>query len=185
MATREQAQYTEVQMDDGSTVKFAGKRKLLKSSTIEDGKVVVRLDFLNGEVRTFELPEALLLQFAAHGAEQKLGDEIAGLEDVEDCVLAIDELTDRLGKGEWGVKREASGLAGTSILARAMIEMTGKSADAIKEFLAGKTQAEKVALRANPRIQPIVLRLEAEKAAKGKGKAKAQVDTDAMLNELA
>ena len=51
-------------------------------------------------------------KFAAHGAEQKLGDEIAGLEDVDDCVIAIDSLIDRLYNGEWSVKREAGGMAG-------------------------------------------------------------------------
>ena len=180
MSTKTETQVETVTMTDGRVVDFAGKRKLLKESSVNaDGKVQVRLDFRNGETRLFTLPDNLMAKFAAHGAEQKLGDEIAGLNDVEDCVLAVDELIDRLYNGEWSVKREANGMAGTSVLVRALVEYTGKSVEAIKQFLAGKSQAEKDALRNNPKIKPIVERIEAEKASK-----KANVDTDAMLGEL-
>ena len=180
MSTKTETQVVTVTMTDGRVVDFAGKRKLLKDSSVNaDGKVQVRLDFRNGETRLFTLPDNLLPKFAAHGAEQKLGDEIAGLDDVEDCVLAVDELIDRLYNGEWGIKREANGMAGTSVLVRALVEHTGKTVEQIKQFLSGKSQAEKVALRNNPKIKPIVERIEAEKASK-----KANVDTDAMLGEL-
>lgn len=180
MSAKPETTVETVTLSDGRIVDFAGKRKLLKESSVTaDGKVAVRLDFRNGETRLFTIPDALLNKFAAHGAEQKLGDEIAGLNDVEDCVLAVDELIDRLYNGEWSVKREANGMAGTSVLVRALVEHTGKTVDAIKQFLAGKSQAEKVALRNNPKIKPIVERIEAEKASK-----KANVDTDAMLGEL-
>ena len=180
MSTKTETQVETVTMTDGRVVDFAGKRKLLKESSVNaDGKVQVRLDFRNGETRLFTLPDNLLNKFAAHGAEQKLGDEIAGLTDTEDCVLAVDELIDRLYNGEWSVKREANGMAGTSVLVRALVEHTGKTVEQIKQFLNGKSQAEKVALRNNPKIKPIVERIEAEKASK-----KANVDTDAMLDEL-
>lgn len=180
MSAKIETQVETVTMTDGRLVDFAGKRKLLKESSVNaDGKVQVRLDFRNGETRLFTLPDALLNKFAAHGAEQKLGDEIAGLTDTEDCVLAVDELIDRLYNGEWSVKREANGMAGTSVLVRALVEHTGKTVEQIKQFLNGKSQAEKVALRNNPKIKPIVERIEAEKASK-----KANVDTDAMLGEL-
>ena len=169
-----------ITMQDDRIVEFAGKRKLLKESLQSpEGKVQVRLDFRNGETRLFTLPDNLLAKFAAHGAEQKLGDEIAGLADVDDCVIAIDELIDRLYNGEWSVKREANGMAGTSVLVRALVEHTGKTVEQIKTFLSGKTQAEKVALRNNPKVKPIVERIEAEKASKG-----SKVDTDALLGEL-
>lgn len=180
MSAKPETQVETVTMTDGRVVEFAGKRKLLKeSSATADGKVQVRLDFRNSETRLFTMPDNLLNKFAAHGAEQKLGDEIAGLNDVEDCVLAVDELIDRLYNGEWSVKREANGMAGTSVLVRALVEHTGKTVEQIKQFLSGKSQAEKVALRNNPKIKPIVERIEAEKASK-----KANVDTDAMLGEL-
>ena len=173
-----------VTLTDGRIVDFVGKRKLLKSSGVtSDGKIQTTLDFVNGETRTFTIPDTLLAKFASHGAEQKLGDEIAGVDDIEDAVMAIDDLIDRLYNGEWGVARDKSGLAGASILMRALVESTGKTAEEIKKFLSDKTAAQKAALRTNPKIKPIVDRLEAEKAAKSAKKADA-VDTDALLNEL-
>ena len=177
---KQETQIETVVMQDGRAVDFAGKRKLLKESLVgDDGSVQIRLDFRNGETRLFTLPGNLMARFAAHGAEQKLGDEIAGTDDVEDCVLAVDNLIDRLYNGEWSVKRETNGMAGTSVLMRALVEHTGKTPEQIKAFLSGKSQAEKVALRNNPKIKPIVDRIEAEKASR-----KTNVDTDALLGEL-
>lgn len=181
-----------VKMDDERLVEFPGKRKLQKDSIIEaDGTVKVRLDFRNGETRLFTIPPALMQKFAAHGAEQKLGDQIAGLKgkdggeaDLDDCIFAIDELMDRLNRGEWSTTNAGSGLAGVSVLAKALVEHTGQTIEKIKEFLGKKTHAEKVALRNNPKVKPIVERLEAEKAARSTGKG-ASVDTDALLGELA
>jgi hypothetical protein len=167
MATKQEPQVESVKMTDGRIVDFPGKRKLDKTSYIEaDGSVAVRLDFRNGETRLFNVPAMLLTKFAAHGAEQKLGDEIAGVEDVDDCTIAVDELIDRLNNGEWGVKREASGISGTSVLLRAIVEVTGKAIDKVKEYLKAKTQAEKLALRESPRFRDAVKRLESEKESK-------------------
>ena len=174
-------EYTTVTLDDGRIVDFPGKRKMQKESIEKaDGTLQVRLDFVNGETRLFTILPTMVNRFALHGAEQKLGDEISGLEDIDDCVLAIDNLMELLDKGEWSIRRESNGMAGTSVLARALIEFTGKPAAEIKAFLATKTQAQKVALRDIPKIAPIVQRLEAAK----KKKAPA-VDTDALLSELA
>lgn len=191
MATegKQAPQVTIVTMKDGRIVEFAGKRQLLKESIeVGDGTLQVRLDFVNGDTRLFTLPPGLVAKFALHGAEQKLGDEIAGLKaeggkeaDIDDKVLAIDELIDRLYNGEWSVKREG-GIAGTSVLIQALVEMYAgaKSIDEIKAFLKPKSQAEKMALRQNPRIKPFVEKIE---AAKAQAAAK-KFDTDAMLNEL-
>lgn len=178
-----------VKMGDGRVVDFPGKRELQKESFITaDGQVQVRLDFRNGETRLFTIPPAMLAKFAAHGAEQKLGDEIAGLKgeggkpaDIEDKILAVDELIDRLYNGEWNQRKESNGLAGTSVLIRALFELYGgaKSLEDIKKFLKDKTQADKIAMRNSARIKPIIDRLEAEKAAKS-----AKVDVDAMLRSL-
>lgn len=189
MAEKNTPQVETVKMDDGRTVEFAGKRRMLKESFIEaDGTVKVRLDFRNGETRTFTIPDSLMAKCAAHGAEQKLGDEIAGLKgeggvdaDIEDLVLAIDNLMGRLEAGEWNTQREGNGMAGTSVLIRALVEHTGKDVAAIKDFLKDKSQAQKIALRNNPKVKPIVERIEAEKAAK----ATVKVDTEALLGELA
>ena len=177
---RQETVYNTVTMDDGRVVEFAGKRKLLKESIHGAHGAQVRMDFVNGETRIFTINHDMMAKFATHGAEQKLGDEIAGLDDVEDCILAIDELMERLDRGEWSVKREVNGMAGTSVLARALVEHTGKTIEVIKGFLASKSQAEKVALRQNPAVLPIVQRLESEK-----NKKKSNIDTDSLLGELA
>ena len=194
MSETKAANVEKVTMTDGRVVDFAGKRKLLKESIIDDagGKVSLRLDFRNGETRVVELNSALLLKYAAHGAEQKFGDEIAGLKgegggeaDIDDCVLAIDELADRHAKGEWNTRSEGSNLGGTSVLMKALMEHSvnlGKprSAEEVKAFLKDKTQAQKMALRESAALKPIVEKLESEKRKKA-----ANIDTGALLDELA
>lgn len=168
-----------VTLTDGRQVDFAGKRKMLKETIIEGDTVAVRLDFRNGATRTFVLPPELILRFAGHGAEQKYGDETAGVDDVDDMVMAVDDLDSRIQKGEWSIKREGGGMAGTSVLLRALMEFSGRTQEQVKEFLSGKSQAEKLALRNSPKVKPIVERLEAEKASRA-----AKVDTDALLANL-
>src|SRR3990172_3155251 len=129
-----------VTMSDGRVVDFVGKRKLLKETLINGDSVAVRLDFRNRETRTFTIPSAMILQFAGHGAEQKLGDETAGVDDVDDMTLAVDDLIDRLNKGEWSMKREGGGMAGTSVLLRALMELSSKTGEQVKEFLKPLTQ---------------------------------------------
>lgn len=169
---------TEVAMSDGRTVTFKGKRKLLKSTVIEGTRVGVRLDFINGETRLFWVPEALLLQFAGHGAEQKYGDATAGEKDVDDAVLAVDDLDTQIQRGEFNAKRESGGMSGVSVLLRAIVEMTGQPAEFVKAQLATMSHGDKMVLRNSSQLKPIIDRLEAEKAAKaGGGKA----DTAALL----
>jgi len=182
MTTEAMSNAKMVKMTDGTEVRFAGKRQMIKTSKVnEDGGITLRLDFVNGETRSFDLNSALMNQFAAHGAESKYGDETAGVKDVDDMILAVDELHERLSKGEWGVKREASALTGASILAKALVEHTGKPVEVIKAFLAAKTPAQKLALRGAPGISAIISRIEAEK---NKGSKKVKVDTAALLGEL-
>jgi hypothetical protein len=182
MATqRTETQYTTVTMDDGRIVEFPGKRRMQKESIeTPDGNLQVRLDFVNGETRLFTLPENMLEKFALHGAEQKLGDEISGLDDVEDAIIAIDDLMDRLASGEWSIRRESSGIAGSSVLARALVELTGKSPLDVRAQLKALSQAEKVAMREHPKLKPIIEQLETAKKKKGPA-----IDTDALMGKFA
>ena len=161
---------TPVTFEDGRIVEFSAKQRLSKESTIDEatGEVVVRLDFRNGASRSFAIPKELLLRFAAHGAEQKLGDSIAGETDADDAVLAVEELIAQLEKGEWLAKRASGAFTGTSILLRALVEVSGKTPEVIKTYLESKSQAEKIALRKSSQLQPVIARLEAEKNSKSK-----------------
>lgn len=178
-----------VDMSDGRKVEFVGKRRMLKESiyATDSGLPSIRLDFRNGETRSFPVPQELLFQFAAHGAEQKLGDETAGESDLDDMILAVDQLIDRLSKrnaetgafeGKWSTEREG-GMSGTSILMKALMEYSKKTKDEIMAFLKDKTPADKAALRTSTKLKSIVDRLEAEKLSKI-----AKVDTDALLAGL-
>jgi hypothetical protein len=181
-----------VKMSDGRSVEFVGKRKLLKETIIDGQKVSVRLDFRNGETRLFPIPASLLLKSAGHGMEQKLGDETAGTEKVEDMVLEVDELIAQLAKGEWSTAREAGGFSGASVVIRAIMEASGKTQDQVKAFLQKKiddaaARGEKMSRKAlydsfrNPtsKVGKIVERLEREERS-----GKAVVDADAALAEL-
>lgn len=169
-----------VTMSDGRVVEFNKKQRLVKTSTIDGNTVSTQLDFVNGETRTFTIPAELLARFAAHGAEQKLGDAIAGETDINDAVLSVDDLMTRLAAGDWSVQRSAGAFAGASILVKALVEASGKTPEEIKAFLSNKDQAAKLALRRSSALKPIIDRLEAEKAKT----SKSTVDTDSLLGEL-
>ena len=168
-----------VKMSDGRSVSFAGKRKAIKTSSFAGGIVTVRIDFRDGQVGTYTVPANLIEDSACHGAEQKYGDSYAGVESIDDMILACEKVQENLSKGDWSARVEGSGITGTSVLARALVEATGKTMEAVKAFLAGKTQADKMALRQSAKLRPIVERLEAEKVAKS-----AKVDTAALFAEL-
>lgn len=171
-----------ITMDDGRVVEFAGTRRMQKTGTIHsDGRVTVRMDFVNGETRSYNVIPELFSKFALHGAEQKLGDEIAGVDDVEDAIEAVDALIIRLEKGEWNVKRATGqGLAGASILVRALVELSGKPVSAIREQLASMTMEQKMALRKNAKLAPIIQVLEAKKNANKEKKV--GIDSDSLLS---
>lgn len=182
---------TKVTMTDGREVEFSGKRRLEKTGIENpDGSLSVRLDWRNGETRTFDLPIDLLPKFALHGALQKLGDESSGVDDLEDAVEVTDQLIARLEVGEWRVTSEGgSGMAGASILARALVEVTGQPIATVRAYLGTQTNKVKMAMRASPDVAPVIARLEKEKAeraaARGTSVAKGPaVDTEAALAGL-
>lgn len=172
---------TTITMQDGKIVDFPGKRKMQKTAITDEKGIGVRLDFINGEFRQFYLPEALLHRFAIHGAEQKLGDEIAGVDTIDDCVSAIDDLIERLYNNEWTVKREANVLNGASILAKALVQQSGKSIQEVRAYLLKLSAAQKLALRSHKDVAPIVAELEAARVRKEKTN---KHDSDALLDGL-
>lgn len=201
---------TPVTMKDGRVVNFAGNRRMVKETLIDDSKiqidsdsgaillapgaVTVRCDFRNGETVTFTPPADLVPKLVGHGGEQKLGDETAGEKDVDDMVLAVQDLATRLGQGleGWSLAREAGGFSGASIVIRALMEATGKSQDEIKAFLQKKLDDAKARNESlsrkqlydafrnpNSKVGQIIDRMEKEKLSKS-----AAIDADAALDEL-
>lgn len=142
-------EYTTVTMEDGREVKFAGKRKMSREVILsEDGNsVTVRFDFVNGKTLSLsstEVPTKTALQLLGHGAAQKVGDESAGVEKVDDMVLGSEEMIKRLKAGDWFAARAAGdSFSGGSIVIKAICEATGKPIEWVKEFLQKKLDAAK------------------------------------------
>lgn len=205
-AKKPKAEVVAVAMKDGRVVGFAGKRKMVKETLIDDSKIIydgdtvtmqqgairTRLDFRNGETRMFDWPIKLIPRSAGHGGEQKLGDETAGEENVEDMVIAVDDLTGRLSQGEWNVPREEGGFSGASVVIQALMEASGKDLESVKAFLQkklddAKAKNEKLSRKElydsfrnpNSKTGKIIKRIEEERLAKS-----AKLDADAALGEL-
>ena len=208
-AGKPKTEVMEVSMTDGRKVNFAGKRKLNKATVIDESKiqldggvlmisegaVSVRMDFRNGDTRLMPLPLSLFAQFAGHGGEQKLGDELASPADKplseDDMVQAIDDLYALLASGKWGRGRAegGGGVSGASIVVRAIMEVTGKDANFVKAFLQKKIDADpKLTRRAlydsfrapGTKTSEVIERLEKEKAVKAPA-----VNADDALAEMA
>lgn len=183
-----------VAMEDGRTVSFAGKKKMLKEVVVGENSVQIRFDFRNGMSRLFTPRGDMALQFIGHGASQKIGDEAAGEESVDDMVVCIDDVIGRLNNGEWTSRRAAGdSFSGASIVIKAICEVTGKSVEDTKAFLQRKldeaaAKGEKLSRsdlyasfrRPTSKTGVVIARLEAEKAAK----SGTSVNSDDMLDEL-
>lgn len=164
------------------------KRNATITATI-DGNTLA-LTFANGETLTMRA-DALtndVQQYAMmHGLKQKLVDaaaisrnpETGRAATVEDKYQAVNAVYNRLLSGQWNATREGGGNVG-GLLAQALTRMYAgrKTAEDIKAFLAEKTDAEKTALRKNPRVAQIIEDIRAEQ-----GKT-ANIDTDELLGEL-
>lgn len=186
-----------VDLEDGTKGEFVGKRKLNKSYILnEDGTLNhLRFEFRNGRVLLVLVPAALLGQFAGHGGIQKYGDELAGMKpaegqdevDIEDMVIAMEELDANIQKGLWSTRKEGDGMGGTSVLIKALVEYGGKTVDQVKAFLKDKDAKFKTMLRledtrvgkTGKTMAAIVKGIEAAKASKG-----VKIDTVGALADL-
>lgn len=129
---------------------------------------------------TPEIQHALMV----HGLKQKVADGAAIPRDTVtgrsasdgEKITAMKDIANRIIEGEWSARASGGGNAG-GLLLRALLEMyPERDAEGIKAFLAGKSDKEKAALRANPRVAAIIERLRP---------APTGIDVDSMLDELA
>ena len=156
-----------------------------------DGRpCALHLKFANGKelaITASQLTNNVMEYAIFHGLKQKLVDaaaisrnpETGRAASVEDKYQAVKTVYDRLLAGQWNATREGGGATG-GLLLQALCRMYAgrKTADELKAFLADKTDAEKTALRKNPRVAQIIDDIRAEQ-----GKA-ASIDTDELLGEL-
>jgi hypothetical protein len=142
-------------------------------AAVEVGEL--RLSFSNGEVLFInpdKLTPEIVTQATLHGLKQKLVDAAAISRNpdtgrsatIEDKFDAVKTVYDRLLAGSWNAVREGGGNAG-GLLFRALCRMYEgrKTAEDIKTYLESKTDAEKAALRKNPKVAAIIDTLRAEK----------------------
>lgn len=216
---KQKAEVTQVTMKDGRVVGFTGKRKVIKETLIDESKIELdeangiiqigtgaistRMDFVNGETRTYPMALSLVPKFAGHGSEQKRGDELASPASdplsAEDMVIACDDLDAELRIGKWGRARAegGGGVSGAHEVVLAIIEATtparastGKppmTVAEVKEFLQKKLDADKDlsrralydSFRRGAATGPIIERLE-----KAKKATAPKVNTDEMLEEV-
>lgn len=124
-----------------------------------------------------------ILRYAVlHGLKQKLVDAAAISRNpdtgrsasVDDKIAAVNEIFARLMTGEWNKRREGGSGTGGLLFRALCIMYPDKPADAVREFLAKKSDAEKAALRRNPKVAAIMDTLRDE----------GDVDSDALLGEL-
>jgi hypothetical protein len=126
-----------------------------------------------------------LLKAATHGYEQKLGDEMAYQPKkdepeptLEDKIEWVDELIGRLQGLEWTVAREGGGLAGAGILVQALVALSGKSKEEIREFLKPASKEERAAIKRTSPVKEKIEEIEAELAKKN------GIDGGALLGKL-
>jgi len=197
---------TEVTMEDGRVVSFPGKRQVQKTVELREGGFKVTFDLRNGKtfgIDSDDLGDEMILRLAAHGSAQKVGDEGAGADDIDDIALGFEEMVKRLKAGEWGAERQAGdGFSGASIVIKAIV-MAKKEAgqeitvEQVKEFLqkkldASKAKAAETGAKAltrndlyasfrnpNSRTGQIIEQLEREKKAKA-----APLDASALMDEI-
>lgn len=155
-------------METANGYTFGERQKVKKESYIKDDSIVIRFVFRNGTVRehVFPLTSPLLHRAAMHGLDQKFGDELAGLYDVEDCIEAFDELSQRISQGEWSERRQSTGLSGTSLLAQALSEVGNMPIDVVKGRLAKLSREQKNLLAKQKDVAARIIQLKAERAAR-------------------
>lgn len=149
-------------------------------SFLSGRSVTVNPDTLDTEIRK---------QATIHGLKQKLVDAAAIARDTNtgrsataaDKEAAVMEVFDRItrtdGTATWNKVREAGATAVGGLLVAALMQLTGKDKPAILEFLAGKSNEEKAALRKNQKVAEIIHALQA-------ANVNPDIDTDALLGEL-
>lgn len=162
----------------GEEVKFGKSDKILKIPTgpaeRPSGILFLGRDgsHFHADISRYPANIAEIMRF--HGAKQKLGDEYADLDSIEDSLEAVRELDERLAAGRWTAER--TGFVGMSLLLRAIMEVFGLDETAAREFLKPLTQQEKQGLKHSPELKPVIDRMESERAK--------QVDVGGLIGKL-
>jgi len=173
-----------------ATIKNDVKKVPAIAATINDAQDGMIINFSNGDaivVNTHEMSATILQYATMHGLKQKLVDaaaiscnpETGRPATIGDKYDAVKSVYDRLMSGSWNKPREGGAAVAGGLLFKALCRMYDtKTPEFIREFLAKKSDAEKTALRKNPRVASIIEEIKAENAKDDDG------SSDELLNEL-
>lgn len=187
-APKKETIYTEVTLSDGRVVVFPGARKMQKAYAQTPEGIRATFDFANGQTRSITIApdHKLVATLVGHGLVQKIGDETASSNDIDDMVLDVEAMIARLEQGDWGTQRKAGdSFSGASVVLKALVEVTGLTLEAVKANIEKKLAATEGLTRAdlyksfrNPASKTgvVIARLEQEKLAKS-----SKIDADAEL----
>lgn len=135
---------------------------------------VLHIEFAHGkriELDASQLAADIVRAAEMHGLKQKLCDAAAISRNadtgkpasVEDKYQAVKAVFDRLIAGEWNTKREGTG--GVSLLLKALIALYPKrTPESIREWLSSMDDAQRTALKVNPRVAAKIAELQSAKA---------------------
>lgn len=138
-----------------------------------EGKEIDPLEFNVGPVwEELNKLHPIAARAMMHGYKQKISDASAMSRDGEtgkaDNLARVEKMrrmAETLANGQWELERTGGG-AGPGLLAQAIAEAMGKDISVVREWIKGKSQAERTALQNAGNIKPIYDRLVAESAAK-------------------
>lgn len=138
--------------------------------------VTVYADTLSSDIRDYA---------ALHGLKQKIGDAAAMVRNPDtgrsatlaDKRDAMVEILSRLVAGEWNKRREGTATGGYLLRALCILKPE-QSREALTAWLAGKSEAEKAALRRNPKVAVVIADLQAEDG------RSSGIDSDELLADL-
>ena len=164
------------------------------SATVEGTRLTITTALPGGAesftVDVLALSDEIKMQACLHGLKQKIVDAAAIPRDTEtgrsasitDKFNAMSEVVMRITDPvapSWNKTARGDGSGSTGgaggLLAEALMEITGKSRDAVLEFLAKKTKKEQAALRDTEKVGLVIARIKA---------ARSTVDTDDLLGDL-
>lgn len=158
-------------------------------SGLADNSVGLTLTFSHGKVLQLsagDLTEEIRREALAHGLKQKLVDAAAiphntttgRAATIEDKYSAVRDVYTRLLSGLWNEPREGGGNVGGLLLKALCRIFPTKTADELKARLAGMSEVQKVALRANPKVAAAIQAIQAEAA------ELAGIDSDELLDAM-
>lgn len=161
-------------------------------ATIEGS--VLMLTFSHGESLTLDsttLSVEITAQARMHGLKQKLVDAAAIARNtttgksatVEDKFLAVREVYDRLLAGHWnkpkGEPGAGKGKREREVLIMAVARLRGVAVGETRAWIEERSDAERTALAANPRVAALMAEIRAEQT-----RVDPSIDSEGLLNSL-